>query len=170
MLDRCRSGDELAWRALVERFSRYVYAITRAHRLADAEADDVFQEVFLRTWRNLADLRDPEGLRPWIGQVTRRLCVDQIRRGGRETPEEDAAADLVDPSPDAFARIDLALEVHEAMAALPADCRTILDAFFCRDRSYSEIGEEFSLPAGTIASRISRCLDRLRRRITVPVA
>jgi hypothetical protein len=48
----CREGSERAWTELVERFSRYVYAIaTQAYRLADHDADDVFQEVFARTFQ-----------------------------------------------------------------------------------------------------------------------
>ena len=55
-----------------------------------------------------------------------------------------------------------ALTVHEALAATPEHCREILDRFFARDESYRTIGEALDLPAGTIASRISRCLGRLR--------
>jgi DNA-directed RNA polymerase specialized sigma24 family protein len=55
-----------------------------------------------------------------------------------------------------------ALAVHEALAATPEHCREILDRFFARDESYRTIGEALDLPAGTIASRISRCLARLR--------
>jgi RNA polymerase sigma factor (sigma-70 family) len=52
--------------------------------------------------------------------------------------------------------------VHEALAELPTSCRQILDRFFARDESYRTIGDKLGLPAGTIASRISRCLDKLR--------
>jgi RNA polymerase sigma factor (sigma-70 family) len=52
--------------------------------------------------------------------------------------------------------------VHEGMAELPEHCREILDRFFARDESYRQIGDALELPAGTIASRISRCLKRLR--------
>jgi len=55
-----------------------------------------------------------------------------------------------------------ALTVHEALAAVPEHCREILDRFFARDESYRTIGDALELPAGTIASRISRCLARLR--------
>jgi RNA polymerase sigma factor (sigma-70 family) len=59
--------------------------------------------------------------------------------------------------------LDEALAVHEALAAVPEHCREILDRFFARDESYRTIGEALDLPAGTIASRISRCLGRLRQ-------
>jgi DNA-directed RNA polymerase specialized sigma24 family protein len=48
------------------------------------------------------------------------------------------------------------------MATLPENCREILDRFFARDESYRTIGDALDLPAGTIASRLSRCLDKLK--------
>src|ERR671915_351969 len=81
----CRTGDEAAWRELVERFSRYVYAITtQAFRLARDDAEEVFQEVFARAYEHLHRLRDDEAIRPWIGQLTRRLAIDRLRAGSRE--------------------------------------------------------------------------------------
>jgi RNA polymerase sigma factor (sigma-70 family) len=58
--------------------------------------------------------------------------------------------------------LDEAMTVHEALATLSGDCREILDRFFAQDQSYKTIGDALDLPSGTIASRISRCLARLR--------
>ena len=64
LVARCRSGDHDAWRALVERFSRYVYAIAvQAFRLPEHDAEDVFQEVFARTYEHLDRLRDDAAIR-----------------------------------------------------------------------------------------------------------
>ncbi len=52
--------------------------------------------------------------------------------------------------------------MRQALETLSAPCREILDRFFCRDESYASIGERLELPPGTVASRISRCLARLR--------
>jgi DNA-directed RNA polymerase specialized sigma24 family protein len=52
--------------------------------------------------------------------------------------------------------------VHAALRTLPDHCSEILDRFFARDESYRTIGEALELPSGTVASRISRCLTRLR--------
>jgi DNA-directed RNA polymerase specialized sigma24 family protein len=54
------------------------------------------------------------------------------------------------------------MTVHDALATLPDNCQEILDRFFARDESYRTIGDALDLPSGTIASRISRCLTRLR--------
>jgi DNA-directed RNA polymerase specialized sigma24 family protein len=63
---------------------------------------------------------------------------------------------------DTIARLDEALFVHDALATLPDNCQEILDRFFARDESYQLIGDALDIPAGTIASRISRCLVKLR--------
>jgi len=156
-----RDGDEAAWRELVDRFSRYVYAIAvQAFRLPPHEAEDVFQDVFARVYERLDSLRDDDALRPWIGQLTRRLCIDRLRAGSREQPAEEELPDgLADG---VLVELENAFDVHEALAGLPENCRDILDRFFAQDESYRTIGDALDLPAGTIASRISRCLDKLR--------
>jgi RNA polymerase sigma factor (sigma-70 family) len=161
LVARCRGGDDECWRELVERYSRYVYAISvQAFRLPEQDADDVFQEVFARAYEHLGRLRDDAALRPWLAQLTRRLCIDTLRRGSREQPAgEDVEPEGVD---DAIAQLDEALSVHEAMRTLPEHCAEILDRFFARDESYRTIGAALELPSGTVASRISRCLTRLR--------
>jgi len=164
LVARCRRGDPVAWAELVDRFSRYVYAIaSQAYRLPPHDAEDVSQEVFARTFEHLDRLRDDEAVRPWIGQLTRRLCVDRLRIAAREQPteREPEARD----AGDVLARLDDALSVHEALRLLPESCREILDRFFCRDQSYQTIEAELGLPAGTIASRISRCLGKLRTKL-----
>ena len=58
LVARCRSGDQAAWNELVERFSRYVYAIcSQGFRLSPHDAEDVFQEVFARVYQRLDRLR-----------------------------------------------------------------------------------------------------------------
>ncbi|MDQ5822295.1 MAG: sigma-70 family RNA polymerase sigma factor [Actinomycetota bacterium] len=160
LVARCRAGDEDAWRTLVERFSRYVYAIAvQGFRLPEHAAEDVFQEVFSRTYEHLGRLRDDDAIQPWLAQLTRRLCIDHLRASSREQPTEELE---LGASEDAFERLDESLAVHEALAELPEHCAEILDRFFARDESYRTIGEALGLPAGTIASRISRCLAKLR--------
>jgi RNA polymerase sigma factor (sigma-70 family) len=162
LVQRCRAGDDDAWRELVDRFSRYVYAIAvQGFRLPQQDAEDVFQEVFARVYERLGSLRDDEAVRPWIAQLTRRLCVDRLRAGSRESDADlDELPEM--PAEDVLGALEEAFDVHEAMAELPENCRTILDRFFARDESYRTIGDQLGLPAGTIASRISRCLDKLR--------
>src|SRR5919199_2541093 len=157
----CRRGDQEAWNELVNRFSRYVYAIvTRVYGLRHHDAEDIFQEVFSRTYQRLDELRDDAAIRPWIATLTRRLCVDHLRSSSREEPTEEQIE--VGEEDEAIAELDDALAIQGAMRSLPEHCGEILDRFFARDESYRTIGEALGLPPGTIASRISRCLASLR--------
>jgi RNA polymerase sigma factor (sigma-70 family) len=161
LVAQCRAGDQEAWNELVRRFSRYVYAIAaQAFRLGPDDAEEVFQEVFARTYEHLDRLRDDEAIRPWIAQLTRRLAIDRLRAGSRE----ELAGDELEPPgvDDTLERLDEALEVREALATLPEHCQEVLDRFFARDESYETIGVALDIAPGTIASRISRCLAKLR--------
>src|ERR687888_763658 len=119
LVARCRAGDEQAWAELVERFSRYVYAISsQAFRLSEADAEDVFQEVFARAYQHLDSLRDDAAVRPWLAQLTRRLCIDRLRASARERPATDE--ELADAGTDeTLALLEEALVVHEALAETP---------------------------------------------------
>ncbi len=159
----CRAGQAGAWTLLVQRFSRYVYAIaSQGYRLAGPDAEDVFQEVFARAYEHLDRLRDDEAIRPWLAQLTRRLAVDRLRAGSREQADE-AALELADEEASAeLERLDTAMSVRQAMLTLSSDCQEILDRFFAQDQSYADIAQALDIPMGTIASRISRCLTKLR--------
>lgn len=164
LVSRCRAGDADAWNEFVERFSRYVYAICgRGFRLPQQDAEDVFQEVFSRAFERLGELRNDDAVRPWLAQLTRRLCIDRLRLNARDAPSEseldERAAD------DVLATLDDAMTVRAALDNVGDPCREILDRFFCRDESYRTIGDLLELPAGTIASRISRCLDKVRTEL-----
>jgi RNA polymerase sigma factor (sigma-70 family) len=162
LVHRCRAGEAEAWNELVERFSRYVYAIAvSGFRFREHDAEDVFQEVFVRVYDRLGSLRDDAAFRPWIAQLTRRVCLDRLAAGSREEPAGEVVAVDVDAT---IAELDEAFAVREALAGLSEECREVLDRFFCRDESYRAIEEALGIPSGTIASRISRCLAKLRQR------
>jgi len=157
----CRAGDQEAWNELVERYSRYVYAIAaRGFRLSDDDVEDVFQDVFTRVYTRLDSLRDDSALRPWIAQLTRRRCLDAIA-ARRDVPAED----VTEEGSSDLSEVEEAFDVREALGGLSANCQDILDRFFTRDQSYKTIADELEIPSGTIASRIARCLGRLREQL-----
>src|ERR671922_24192 len=102
LVARCRAGEDEAWRELVERFSRYVYAIAvQAFGLAEHDAEDVFQEVFARTYERLDRLRDNATIRPWLAEFRARLVADL---------EAALAAEGYKPDPALVARLRVELD------------------------------------------------------------
>ena len=146
----------------MSRFSRYVYAIARrGFRLTEQDAADVFQDVFTCVYEQLDTLRDDAAVRGWLGRVTRRLCVDHLRSASART---GLRLDEFEPAgvDERLAAFEETQGVWEALQRLPAPCRELLDRFYCRDESYRSIAAALGLPPGTVASRLSRCLDKLR--------
>ena len=131
LVQRCRRGDAEAWNVLIERFSRYVYAIcVQGFRLREQDAEDVFQEVFTRVYDAARQPRaDDAAVRPWIAQLTRRLCLDRLAAGSREQPVEELR--VQEAGADAR-ELDEAFAVREALAGLsepvPGDPRPLLHA------------------------------------------
>jgi RNA polymerase sigma-70 factor (ECF subfamily) len=163
LVDRCRTGDPDAWRDLVDGYAAYVNAIiVRAYRVGPEDAEDIFQDVFSRVFERLETLRDDEALRAWIAQVTRNLCLDHLRRA---RPAEELPETLISDGEQELADLTEALWLRQAMADLPESCSDILDRFFQRDQSYRTIASQTGIAEGTIASRISRCLGRLRELV-----
>jgi RNA polymerase sigma-70 factor (ECF subfamily) len=155
----CRAGETEAWNELVERYSRYVYAIAvRGFRLSEEDAEDVFQDVFTRVYTRLDTLRNDSAVRPWIAQLARRRCIDALA-AKRDVPAEDV---VIDEGSSDLSDVEEAFEVREALARLSDTCQDIIDRFFTQDQSYKTIADELDIPSGTIASRIARCLGRLR--------
>ena len=145
LVARCRNGDPAAWNELVERFSRYVYAIAvQAFRLSPQDAEDVFQEVFARVYQHLDRLRDDAAIRPWIAQLTRRALHRpaaggrpriagrhgraRARRGGRDARRAGRGAHG-------------AGRARRDRRPLPRHPRPLL----CRDESYKTIGEALDI-------------------------
>src|SRR5690348_6321352 len=74
LVTRAANGDGQAWDALVERYAPLIWSICRWHHLADADARDVGQTVWLRLVNQLAALRNPAALPGWLATTTRRAC------------------------------------------------------------------------------------------------
>ena len=150
LLELARAGVTAAWGALVDRYSPYVHAIAvRAFQLGEREADDVFQEVFRRTYIELGALR-PRQLRPSVARATRALCLE--RMNGR-TVEPTTAVILLE--------IEAAMDVHDALSSLDDPGRQLLYRFFVRAEPYRVIADALDLPVASLPGVIARSLDEL---------
>src|SRR6266498_4068380 len=147
-------GDRAAWDALVDRYASLVWSVCRRHRLIAADAEDVFQSVWLRLVERLRDLRNPAALPGWLATTTGRECLRVTRAGWREQAEE--AFDLEIQAQHRQA-------MRTAFAQLPMRCQQLL-SLLMEDPpvSYARISERLGMPIGGIGPSRARCLDRLR--------
>jgi len=173
LVHACLDGDGGAWRALVARYQRFVYAIALRCGLDESSAADVFQAVFERLHENLPQLRQPDRLQAWIGTTARREALRLRQRGRREIavdPDQpDPFADIPsdDPLPDvALAELRTLDRLRGALERLDDRCRTLLTAIFLEadeEPAYREIADRLGMPIGSLGPTRARCLEKLRK-------
>jgi RNA polymerase sigma factor (sigma-70 family) len=162
-------GDHRAWEALVAEFGGLVRAITRAHRLGEADAADVAGATWLALVEHLDSLRDADRVGAWLATTARRECLRVLRNAQRQVPTDHDFADLASQAADAAA--DLVLEERDAalwraFGRLPERDQALLRLLVADPQpSYEEISATLGMPIGSIGPTRARCLERLRREL-----
>jgi RNA polymerase sigma factor (sigma-70 family) len=170
LVNRAAQGDRHAWEALVERYIPLIWSICRKHRLGQADAEDVGQNVWLQLFDQLGKIRDPAALPGWLATVTRRECLRVTGAAQRRLVVGYAvdAETIVDERSGTAEQELLAAERHaalrEAFATLPpSDQRLVTLLLEDPPLPYAEISGRLGIPVGSIGPTRRRCLDKLRR-------
>jgi RNA polymerase sigma-70 factor (ECF subfamily) len=173
LLPGCRGGDEAAWRALVERYTRKVFGLAYRFTGRADEAEDLTQEVFVKVYQTLERYREADGpFGAWLMTVARNHAIDHYRRGRQERLRrsedplvlEMAPADEEHPIA-GLERDERSRLVHAGLRALPPDLRTPLVLCDLQGLSYDQIASALKVPLGTVKSRINRARLELAKRL-----
>ncbi|HET7451917.1 MAG TPA: sigma-70 family RNA polymerase sigma factor [Thermoanaerobaculia bacterium] len=168
----CRTGDETAWSALVDRYGRRVYGIAYHFTLRKEDAEELSQEIFLKVFENLHRYDGQYAFGAWIVSLARNLCIDQYRRRKREKSfvhvSDESVLPLLsatdDPARNALQKERTKL-LFEAIAELPEELSEILILRDLDGLAYDEIGAALELPEGTVKSRLFRARAETARII-----
>jgi RNA polymerase sigma-70 factor (ECF subfamily) len=151
---RCQTGDEEAYRELVERFGPRLRYFLRKLLPHGDRADDLLQEVWIDVFRQLPRLLEAGAFTAWIYQIARGKATLERRRYGRTPPAVEMPELIAAPEEEAeFAPADAA-RIHAALDGLPTEQREVLVLRFLEELSYEEIGQIVGCPLGTVRSRI----------------
>jgi RNA polymerase sigma-70 factor (ECF subfamily) len=172
LVDRCRQGNDDAWRELVDRFGQKVYSVAYHFTLNREDAEEVSQEIFLKTFENLHRYDGSFPLTAWLLSLARNLCIDRYRRRKREKSfrfvTDDAVMPLLksedDPAAEALKKERTKL-LFWALAEIPEDLAEILMLRDLDGFAYDEIGKVLDLPDGTVKSRLFRARAEVARKI-----
>ena len=161
--DRVRAvidGDRAAYAELYDRYAPLVRAICHDTTCDLTRAQDLSQEVFLKAYRKLGTLRDPDRFAGWLVGIARNECRDWLRRRIRDRHEYmDRVPDVAECEPTEGDERTIAL--LEAMKLLSERERLALNAFYLQGESAEAIRAVFGLST----SGAYRLLDRARQRL-----
>jgi len=173
LIEKCLSGDQLAWDTIVKQNWRKVFNVAYKFVGKHDEAEDLTQDIFLKIFKALNTFDRRANFQTWIVSISRNLCIDHYRsvRKERQTiAREVDANDLQPASTDrgpyaAAEHQDLRAMLRQALHGLPLTLRTAVVLRDLQELSYQEIADRLNLPEGTVKSRINRGRLELGRQL-----
>ena len=170
LVDRARRGDAQAFRTLVERHQRRVYALALGFLKDPDEARDIAQEAFLKVYRHLPTFQGTASFYTWLYRITVNLCIDLRRKAGRgnqvEFDEKVAREEVGSPADElssqrlgfdparALHNTELRGRITTALGKLSEQHRAVLLLREVDGLSYKEIADVLECPEGTVMSRL----------------
>jgi RNA polymerase sigma-70 factor (ECF subfamily) len=161
LIERCRTGDDIAFGELVDRYKNLVYGLVWRMVGDRSQADDLAQEVFLKVYRGLPYFRGEARLSTWIYRIVANVCT-QARSSRR--PERPASSPIKEPgaADTAFADLELRDRLEKAIARLPENYRLLIAAHYLDGVQYDALAEALDIPLGTVKTHLYRAKRRLR--------
>ena len=179
------AGDQQAFEIMVRRYSTPLFNFICRFLGDYDQACDVLQQVFMRFYTTLPRLCTGEPFKPWLFQVARNCCVDELRRRRRyaiqfsqlETENNEGELSFLSEIPDSSPlpeelaeRHDLQRVLNKAIQSLPPKFRAVVLLRYTSQLSFSEIGRALNMPEATAKTYFHRAKVLLRKILSEQTA
>lgn len=175
LLKKISKRDSEALSRLYDLHSKYFYTIIFYILRDESEAEDVLQEVFLQIWERIDSYDETLG-NPlaWITRITRNKAIDKLRsKGFKNRSNEidlerifDFSSNSSSENPESTVMVDQdKVMIIEALKKLNENQRDLIEFAYFRGYSQSELAEHFSIPLGTVKTRMRAGMLLLREKL-----
>ena len=148
----------------IQQYGRRLYGLCRTLCANSFDADDLYQETWLKAFRHFSQYDPARPFEPWLTQICVNTYRSVLRRAFRSpilpfrtTQEQDEALQSV-PAPEAADYSDL----HRAVDALPEKLRLTVILFYFRDMDITYTAAVLGIPPGTVKSRLNKARNKLK--------
>jgi RNA polymerase sigma factor (sigma-70 family) len=167
LVSAARSGDNLAWTQLVDRFERMLRSVARSYRLSPHDVDDAVQATWIKLYEHIDQIRDHNAIAGWLATTVRRESLRLLQTHVRENLTEDLELTSTDQH-DTPEHVLLTAErqdvLQRALATLPDRQRRLMTLIATDAASdYRQISSALDMPIGSIGPIRARSLARLGR-------
>jgi RNA polymerase sigma factor (sigma-70 family) len=168
LVQACLAGDENAWNRLIDKYKRLIYSVPVKYGMSPDDAADIFQNVCVDLFTNLAKLRKIESLRSWLITVATHKCFHH-KRQQRQDVELDAMeqemAEEIAPAPEVIQEVQEEQAVRDALQRLTPRCAELVRLLFFEQPPvpYNQVAQKLGLATGSIGFIRGRCLNRLQK-------
>jgi RNA polymerase sigma-70 factor (ECF subfamily) len=165
LVERCRQGDETAFRELVDQHKGLVVALVSRSVTNRARAEELAQDVFLKMHKGLPYFRGESKLSTWIYRIV--INVLSQERPDRATDSLDDDTDgrraiQVNSNDRAFGDLVLKDRLHKAIERLPVHYQLLVNGHYLKGMRYEDLAEALNMPMGTVKTQLHRAKRQLR--------
>ncbi len=171
LVTRALGGDEAAYEEIVQRYQQVAFRTAYVITGSAADAEDSAQEGFVKAFRALSGFRPGAQLRPWLLRIVANEARNRLRSSGRRyrldlrLTEGFRPGDAA-PSPEAVAvASDERRRLLSMINALSEEDRLVIASRYFLELNGEETAAALGIAEGTVKSRLSRALGRLRTRV-----
>lgn len=170
IVSRCLAGDQAAFAFLVNKYKEAVHAYAYHKVLDYQEAQDITQEVFIKAYEKLAQLKWPHRFQSWLHTIVSNECKMWFRRNSKdrrqEMPLEDVpVGNLNELAVRAHGDEDIKLTVRSAMETLPTDSQLALSLYYMSDLSTKEVAGFMGISPNNVGVKLHRARKQLGERL-----
>ncbi|HEV2140071.1 MAG TPA: sigma-70 family RNA polymerase sigma factor [Candidatus Dormibacteraeota bacterium] len=171
LIARAQRGDTAAYEEIVQRYQQVAFRTAYVVTGSAADAEDAAQEGFVKAYRALDRFRAGAELRPWLLKIVANEARNRVRSSGRRQRlelhlTEDFRPGDAAPSPEAVVvATDERRRLLELVNGLSDEDRLVIASRYFLELNGEETAAALGIPEGTVKSRLSRALGRLRARV-----
>lgn len=165
LVERCRQGDEAAFRELVDQYKGLVFAVIARSVTNRARAEELAQDVFLKVHKGLPYFRGESKLSTWLFRiVVNVISQERPELASTSLGEHDDARAKVEPVADDRAFSDLVMKdrLQKAIERLPVPYQVLINGHYLKGMRYEDLAEALEMPVGTVKTHLHRAKRRLR--------
>ena len=173
LIQQCLSGNQDAFRRLIEPHQDFVFRVALAVLGSREEAEEAAQDAFVRAYRGLGSFSAKVPFQAWIYRIAIRTALNVRRRRRRRLFERltppawfGGLASSDTEAPDTqFAKRDARIRLRAIIDRLPAKLQEVVVLTYLQELACGEIAEILNIPEGTVKSRLHRAREKLHREI-----
>jgi RNA polymerase sigma-70 factor, ECF subfamily len=160
---RCKRGEKQAFDELIRQWEGRLLFYVRRLVATEEDAWDVLQHTWIKVFKGIKALDDPQRLPTWLYQIARRTAASHWRDQYRAWARTEDNADLAEAAAAEEAwHFEDAEQVHRALGRISLAHREVLTLHFLEDLSLEQMAEVLAVPLGTVKSRLCYAKRALR--------
>jgi RNA polymerase sigma-70 factor, ECF subfamily len=167
LVERCRQGDETAFRELVDQYKGLVFALIARSIYDRARAEELSQDVFLKVHKGLPYFRGESRLSTWIYRIVINVLSQERRELATVSLDEtdDSNRPRHEPAAEdrAFGDLTTKDRLQKAIERLPVPYQVLINGHYLKGMRYEDLAEALNMPMGTVKTNLHRAKRQLRR-------